>query len=196
MVGAGWQIAAWQRREADGRLFSLCRQELSHRRAGCASESRRRGQPGFLLKEKRGRLIGGNQTGERAARWGGKGRRRCSTGCGREWVGGGCGRRRWRGAGGGGRRGGRARGGGWACWRGRGLDNVFCERRWRSVKCDNIYLNQYDTVRQLQAGLRDDFDLYNHGRPKVSTIGLQLKSKWRQTVLLPIGAGRIGLDVP
>ena len=82
MVGGGWQIAAWQSREADGRLVGLCWQELSHRRAGCASESRRRGQPGFLLKEKRGRLIGGNQTGERAARWNGKGRRRCSTGCG------------------------------------------------------------------------------------------------------------------
>ena len=77
-------------------------------------------------------------------------------------------RRRWRGAGGGRRRGGRARGGGWACWRGRGLDNVFCERRWRSVECDNIYLQQYDSVRQLQAGLRDDFDLYNHGRPRQS----------------------------
>ena len=49
-----------------------------------------------------------------------------------------------------------------------GLDNVLCERRWRSVKCDNIYLNQFDSVRQLQAGLRDDFDLYNHGRPRQS----------------------------
>ena len=58
--------------------------------------------------------------------------------------------------------------GGWACWRGRGLDNVFCERRWRSVKYDNIYLQQYDSVRQLQAGLRDDFDLCNHGRPRQS----------------------------
>ena len=82
MVGAGWQIAAWQSREADGRLFGLCRQELSHRKGCCASESRRRGQPGFLLKEKRGKLIGGNQTGERAARRSGKGRWRCSTGCG------------------------------------------------------------------------------------------------------------------
>ena len=30
---------------------------------------------------------------------------------------------------------------------GRALDNVFCERLWRSVKYENIYLNQYDTVR-------------------------------------------------
>ena len=49
--------------------------------------------------------------------------------------------------------------------RGRALDNVFCERLWRSVKYENSYLNQYDTVRQLQAGLSDDFDFYNHERP-------------------------------
>ena len=30
-------------------------------------------------------------------------------------------------------------------------------------KYENIYLNQYDTVRQLQAGLRTYFDFYNHG---------------------------------
>ena len=47
--------------------------------------------------------------------------------------------------------------------RGRALDNVFCERLWRSVKYENIYLQQYDSVRQLQAGLSDYFDFYNHG---------------------------------
>ena len=52
--------------------------------------------------------------------------------------------------------------------RARALDNVFCERLWRSVKYENIYLNQYDSVRQLQAGLSDDFDFYNHGRPHQS----------------------------
>ena len=36
--------------------------------------------------------------------------------------------------------------------RGRALDNVFCERLWRSVKYENIYLNQYDTVPQLYTG--------------------------------------------
>ena len=52
--------------------------------------------------------------------------------------------------------------------RGRALDNVFCERLWRSVKYENIYLNQYDTVPQLQAGLRAYFDFYNHERPHQS----------------------------
>ena len=52
--------------------------------------------------------------------------------------------------------------------RARALDNDFCERLWRNVKYENIYLQQYDTVRQLQAGLSDDFDLYNHQSPHQS----------------------------
>ena len=51
---------------------------------------------------------------------------------------------------------------------GRALDNVFCERLWRSVKYEDIYLNQYDTVRQLDAGLSAYFDFYNHERPHQS----------------------------
>ena len=52
--------------------------------------------------------------------------------------------------------------------RGRALDNVFCERLGRSVKYENIYLNQYDTVPQLHTGLRAYFDFYNHERPHPS----------------------------
>ena len=52
--------------------------------------------------------------------------------------------------------------------RGRALDNAFCERLWRRVKYENIYLNQYDTVRQLQAGLSAYFDFYNHEGPHQS----------------------------
>ena len=52
--------------------------------------------------------------------------------------------------------------------RGRILDNTFCERLWRSVKFENTYLNQYDSVHQLQDGLEDYFVLYNHERPHQS----------------------------
>ena len=48
---------------------------------------------------------------------------------------------------------------------GRALDNVFCERLSRSVKYENIHLNQYDTVRQLQTGLTAYFDSFNNERP-------------------------------
>ena len=51
---------------------------------------------------------------------------------------------------------------------GRALDNVFCERLWRRVKYENIYLNQYDAVRQLHTGLTAYFDFYNHERPHQS----------------------------
>ena len=48
---------------------------------------------------------------------------------------------------------------------GRALDNVFRESLSRSVKCKNAYLNQYDTVRQLQTGLTAYFDFCNHAIP-------------------------------
>jgi putative transposase len=52
--------------------------------------------------------------------------------------------------------------------RGRALDNVFIERLWRTVKYENIYLNDYESVRQLSAGLRKYFKFYCHERPHSS----------------------------
>jgi len=52
--------------------------------------------------------------------------------------------------------------------RGRALDNIFIERLWRSVKYEDIYLKDYATVSQLEAGLADYFQLYNHQRPHQS----------------------------
>jgi len=48
--------------------------------------------------------------------------------------------------------------------RGRFLDNIFIERLWRSVKQENIYLNEYQTGIELAAGLASYFDFYNHDR--------------------------------
>lgn len=48
--------------------------------------------------------------------------------------------------------------------RGRYLDNIFIERLWRSVKYENIYLNEYQNGLELSAGLATYFDLYNHNR--------------------------------
>ncbi|MBT3446666.1 MAG: IS3 family transposase [Candidatus Thioglobus sp.] len=49
--------------------------------------------------------------------------------------------------------------------RGRALDNVFIERVWRSVKYENIYSNDYQSVSELRDGLANYFDEYNHRRP-------------------------------
>jgi putative transposase len=52
--------------------------------------------------------------------------------------------------------------------RGRVFDNIFVERLWRSVKYEDIYLKEYDSVPELAAGLEDYFQLYNYERPHQS----------------------------
>lgn len=49
--------------------------------------------------------------------------------------------------------------------RGRALDNVFIERLWRSVKYEEVYLQNYQTPREARIGLNRYFDFYNHQRP-------------------------------
>lgn len=48
--------------------------------------------------------------------------------------------------------------------RGRCLDNIFVERLWRSVKQENIYLNNYIDVMQTRNGLNEYFLFYNERR--------------------------------
>ena len=55
--------------------------------------------------------------------------------------------------------------------RGRALDNVFIERLWRSVKYENIYLNDYQSVAELTQGLGNYFEFYNHERPHSALDG-------------------------
>ena len=52
--------------------------------------------------------------------------------------------------------------------RGRALDNVFIERLWRSVKYENIYLQDYETGQALTTGLDEWFTRYNSVRPHQS----------------------------
>ena len=49
--------------------------------------------------------------------------------------------------------------------RGRWMDNVFIERLWRSVKYEEIYLKEHATIPELQRGLHEWFERYNHWRP-------------------------------
>jgi putative transposase len=50
----------------------------------------------------------------------------------------------------------------------RAFDNIFIERLWRSVKYEDIYLNDYATVLALEAGLHIYFSRYNTERPHQS----------------------------
>ena len=52
--------------------------------------------------------------------------------------------------------------------RGRAFDNIFVERLWRTVKYENIYIQEYATVPALLDGLEDYFKLYNYERPHQS----------------------------
>jgi putative transposase len=52
--------------------------------------------------------------------------------------------------------------------RGRAHDNIFIERLWRSVKYEEIYLNDYTSGHDLRSGLGRYFSFYNRERPHQS----------------------------
>jgi putative transposase len=52
--------------------------------------------------------------------------------------------------------------------RGRALDNIFIERLWRSVKYEEVYLRDYQTVREAKGGIENYFRFYNTERPHQS----------------------------
>jgi putative transposase len=49
--------------------------------------------------------------------------------------------------------------------KGRALDNIFVERLWRSVKYEEVYPQQYQSLREADAGLSAYFRFYNTERP-------------------------------
>jgi putative transposase len=49
--------------------------------------------------------------------------------------------------------------------RGRVYDNIFVERLWRSVKYEEVYLHDYQTVPAARIHLSDYFEFYNNERP-------------------------------
>ena len=55
--------------------------------------------------------------------------------------------------------------------KGRALDNIFIERLWRSVKYEEIYLKDYETVDALRKSLKKYFHFYNVERPHQSFDG-------------------------
>jgi putative transposase len=48
--------------------------------------------------------------------------------------------------------------------KGRWVDNVFIERLWRSLKCEDIYLRDYRDLAELERGVARWMDDYNHRR--------------------------------
>ena len=52
--------------------------------------------------------------------------------------------------------------------RGRMFDNIFVERLWRSVKYEDVYIMNYETLYECEAGLCEYFRKYNDERPHQS----------------------------
>ena len=48
--------------------------------------------------------------------------------------------------------------------KGRAFDNIFVERLWRSVKYEEVYLNDYEIVKNAIVGLFRYFEFYNKER--------------------------------
>jgi len=49
--------------------------------------------------------------------------------------------------------------------RGRAMDNIFTERLWRSLKYEEVYLNDYESPREARIGITRYFNFYNFERP-------------------------------
>jgi putative transposase len=52
--------------------------------------------------------------------------------------------------------------------RGRCFDNIFIERLWRSLKHEEVYLNEYERLSEARHGIERWFEFYNHRRPHQS----------------------------
>lgn len=52
--------------------------------------------------------------------------------------------------------------------RGRAMDNIFTERLWRSIKYENVYINDYNNPREARRGIGEYIQDYNFERPHQS----------------------------
>ena len=52
--------------------------------------------------------------------------------------------------------------------KGRALDNIFTERLWRTIKYEEVYLKEYNSLRQAREGLKQYMKFYNEERPHSS----------------------------
>ena len=56
--------------------------------------------------------------------------------------------------------------------KGRCLDNIFCERLWRSLKYEEVYLKAYETPKEARIEIGKWFKFYNDERPHQSLKNL------------------------
>jgi putative transposase len=66
--------------------------------------------------------------------------------------------------------------------KGRCMDNIFIERLWRSVKYEEIYLKEYESVEALRKALKKYFHFYNQERPHQTFDGATPVEVYRQAI--------------
>ena len=59
--------------------------------------------------------------------------------------------------------------------KGRALDNIITERFWRSIKYEEVYLNEYSSPREARTGIKQYIEFYNDTRLHQS-LGYQTPS--------------------
>jgi putative transposase len=68
--------------------------------------------------------------------------------------------------------------------KGRCIDNVFVERLWRSLKYEEVYLNDYDDLVDARAGIGHYLTFYNGRRPH-QALGYQTPAEFYDGLLKP-----------
>lgn len=69
--------------------------------------------------------------------------------------------------------------------RGRAMDNIFIERLWRSLKYEEVYLKEYEGLKEARQQIGKYFDFYNNERPHQSLRYQTPKSfHWSQLKLV------------
>lgn len=71
--------------------------------------------------------------------------------------------------------------------RGRVYDNIFVERLWRTVKYEEVYLNEYRSAGEVRAHLAAYFRFYNEERPH-EALGYRTPAAVYTTAALPEAA--------
>jgi putative transposase len=70
--------------------------------------------------------------------------------------------------------------------RGRAIDNIFSERLWRTVKYEDVYLNNYESGAEAFAGLKTYFHFYNCIR-----LHQSLEYRTPESLYFPAGIPRL-----
>jgi putative transposase len=68
--------------------------------------------------------------------------------------------------------------------KGRAVDNIVIERFWRSLKYNEVYLNDYKSPREMRQGVERYIHMHNHYLPHQSLQNHCPVSVFNQSVVL------------